>query len=61
MPQLKDDGGVAVLADLMQISAVGAGLLLGSALVIILPEGFEAAMHADEVWAADQAALLHSR
>jgi hypothetical protein len=28
----------------MQVSAVGAGLLLGSALCIILPEGFEAAM-----------------
>jgi len=28
----------------MQVNAVGAGLLLGSALCIILPEGFQAAV-----------------
>ncbi|WIA16389.1 hypothetical protein OEZ85_013082 [Tetradesmus obliquus] len=33
---------------LASVNALGAGLLLGSALVIILPEGFEAAMEAHE-------------
>jgi hypothetical protein len=31
-------------AAFLQVTAVGAGLLLGSALCIILPEGFEAAI-----------------
>jgi hypothetical protein len=35
---------VMVLCGCVQVSAVGAGLLLGSALCIILPEGFEAAL-----------------
>jgi hypothetical protein len=36
--------GLYPAACCLQVSAVGAGLLLGSALCIILPEGFEAAM-----------------
>lgn len=39
---------------MLQVSVLGAGLLLGSALGIILPEGFEAAREAGEVRRASE-------
>jgi len=44
----------------VQVNAVGAGLLLGSALCVILPEGFEAAMELHQVgrWATCCGAVM---